>query len=288
MAFRFSGRGSHLRNRAKLDLLARAIQWSDQTEAEGCMVHRKNLFTGQILYFRHAPPTPGLDSASDSRPLSPPFKDAPRYKCSMYYFWWAFLRENDEYIACCVNGGEGPMANLYRDFVDVRGDDFMDWWIDGGRLLFCEPLEDAVTLLHDSPRHHDSEHRVLISVPKDGDLDRITAEIRTAMGEYRLRYRPADELRESRARYPIMATAKLQSLYRQLRTYQLKKADPEIGNKAIAEELKIGDTSESYNPDSIIAAVSRYFTDAQKLVANVGKGRFPDYSDPPKEPELFG
>jgi hypothetical protein len=192
MAFRFSGRDSHLSNRAKLDLLARAIQWSDQTEAEGFMVHRKNLFTRQILYFRHAPPTTGLDSASDSRPLSPPFKDAPRYKCSMYYFWWAFLRENDNYIACCNNSGEGPMADLYRDFGDVRGNDFMEWWIDGGRLLFCEPLEDAVTLLHDSPRHHDSEHRVLISVPKDGDLDRITAEIRTAMGEYRLRYRPAD------------------------------------------------------------------------------------------------
>lgn len=252
------------------------------------MVHRKNLFTGQILYFRHAPPTTALDSASDSRPLSPPFKDAPRYMCSMYYFWWAFLRENEDYIACCGNGGDGPLADLYRDFGDLRRDNFMDWWIDGGRLLFCEPLEDAATLLHDIPRSHDSETRVLISVPKDGDLDRITAEIRTAMGEYRQRYRPANDLRESRAKYPILATAKLQSLYRQLRVYQLKKADPGIGNKAIADDLKIGDTAESYNPDSIIAAVSRYFADAQKLITNVGKGRFPDYSEPAEEPKLFG
>lgn len=252
------------------------------------MVHRKNLFTGQILYFRNAPPTTALDSASDSRPLSPPFKNAPRYMCSMYYFWWALLRENEDYIACCESGGEGPMANLYRDFGDLRPDNFMDWWIDGGRLLFCEPLEDAATLLHDIPRIHDNENRVLISVPKDGDLDRITAEIRTAMGEYRQRHRPADPLRESRARYPIMATAKLQSLYRQLRTYQLKKADPRIGNKAIADDLKIGDTSESYNPDSIIAAVSRYYAEAQKLIYNVGKGRFPDYSEPAEESDLFG
>lgn len=252
------------------------------------MVHRKNLFTGQILYFRYAPPTTSLDSASDSRPLSPPFTNAPRYMCSMYYFWWAFLRENDEYIACCATRGEGPMADLYRDFGDVLVDDFMDWWIARGRLLFCEPLEDAVKLFHDIPSEHDSENRVLISVPKDGDIDRITAEIRAAMGEYRLRHRPDDKLRESRARYPIMATAKLQSLYRQLRVYQFKKAHPGIGNKAVAKELKIGDTLESYNPDSVIAAVSRYFTDAQKLVTNVGKGRFPDYSDPPEEPELFG
>lgn len=256
-------------------------------ESRGVMVHRKHLFTGQILYFRHAPPFTGLDSASDSRRLSPPFVRAPNHMCSMYYYWWAFLRLNDDYLACCENGGEGPMAALYADFGDVRGADFMDWWIDGGRLLFCEPLEDAATIMHDVPRNHDSENRVLISVPKDGDLDRITAEIRTAMGDYR-RTHHIDDMRESRARYQIMAIAKLQSLYRQLEVYKAKKGDSTIGNKAIAEKLKIGDTAESYNPNAITAAVSRYYADAQKLVKNVGTGRFPDYSEPSEEPDLFG
>ena len=251
------------------------------------MVHRKNLFTGQILYFRHAPPFTGLDSASDSRRLSPPYVRAPSHKCSMYYYWWAFLRESDEYVACCANGGEGPMADLYRDFGDVRDSDFMDWWIGGGRLLFCEPLEDAAIILRDPPREHDSEKRVLISVPVDGDLDRITAEIRTAMGDYRRHHR-IDDMRESRARRQIMATAKLQSLYRQLRVYQIKKADGTIGNKAIADDLGIGSVSGEYNPNSVIAAVSRYYSDACKLIHNVGKGRFPDYSEPAEEPELFG
>ena len=179
------------------------------------------------------------------------------------------------------------MAALYTDFGDVRGDDFMDWWIDGGRLLFCEPLEDAVNIMQEVPGNHDSEKRVLISVPKDGDLDRITAEIRTAMGNYRRTHHISD-MRESRARYHIMAIAKLQSLYRQLEVYKAKKDDPAIGNKAIAEKLKIGDTAESYNPNAITAAVSRYYTDAQKLVKNVGKGRFPDYSEPTEAPDLFG
>ena len=251
------------------------------------VVHRKRLFTGQILYFRHSPPKTDLDEASDSRPLSPPYSDAPRHERSMYYFWWAFLRENEDYIACCENGGEGPMSALYADFGDVRGAAFMDWWIGRGRLLFCEPLEDAITIMGEMPLSHDPKKRVLISVPKDGDLDRITAEIRAAMGEYRQRYRPADELRESRAKYPIMATAKLQSLHRQLEVYKAKKADPTIGNKAVAQMLNIGDAAESYNPNSIIAAVSRYYADAQKLIANVGKGRFPDYTEPAEEPDLF-
>lgn len=251
------------------------------------MGHRKNLFTGQILYFRHAPPSTGLDSASDSRRLSPPFARAPSHMCSMYYYWWAFLRENADYLACCANGGEGPMADLYRDFGDVRDDDFMGWWIGGGRLLFCEPLEDAVAVMREIPLNHDSEKRVLISVPVDGDLDRITAEIRSAMGEYRRDHHIAD-MRESRAKYQIMAIAKLQSLHRQLRVYQIKKADSTLGNKAIADELGIGGTSVDYNPISAIAAVSRYYADAQKLIQNVGKGRFPDYSEPAEEPDLFG
>lgn len=251
------------------------------------MVHRKNLFTGQILYFRHAPPYTGLDTASDSRRLSPPYPRAPSHMCSMYYYWWAFLRENDAYLACCENGGEGQMAQLYRDFGDVRDNDFMRWWIGGGRLLFCEPPEDAAVIMREIPPNHDSEKRVLFSVPIDGDLDRITAEIRSAMGEYRRDHHIAD-MRESCARYQIMAIAKLQSLYRQLRVYQMKKADSTMGNKAIAGDLGIGGTSVEYNEYSAIAAVSRYYTDAQKLILNVGKGRFPDYSEPAEEPDLFG
>lgn len=250
------------------------------------MVHRKNLFTGQILYFRHAPPTTALDTASDSRPLSPPFSGAPRHMCSMYYFWWAFLRESEAYIACCENDGNGPLADIYRDFGDVRDEDFMKWWIGGGRLLFCEPLEDAVCIVRDLRDEHDPESRVLLSVPKDGDIDRIVAEVKTALGELRSRRRPTNEP-DSRARYKILSTAKLQSLYRELEIYKLKKAKPTMGNKEIAENLGIGQTSRSYNPNSVIAAVSRYYTDACKLIANVEKGKFPDYSAPPEEPRLI-
>lgn len=107
------------------------------------------------------------------------------------------------------------------------------------------------------------------------------------MGDYR-RNHHIEDMRESRAKYQIKAIAKLQSLYRQLRVYQMKKADSTIGNKAIADELGIGGTSVDYNPNSAIAAVSRYYAEAQKLIFNVGRGRFPDYSDPPQEPDLFG
>ena len=60
---------------------------------------------------------------------------------SPYYWWWAYLRENKQYLDCCENGGTGELAVLYKDFGDVRSDDFKAWW--GGKLqkgvyLFAE------------------------------------------------------------------------------------------------------------------------------------------------------
>lgn len=60
---------------------------------------------------------------------------------SPYYFWWAYLRENEQYLDCCNRDGKGKLASLYKDFGDVRSDDFKAWW--GGKLqkgpyLFAE------------------------------------------------------------------------------------------------------------------------------------------------------
>ena len=52
---------------------------------------------------------------------------------SPYYWWWAYLRRNSDYLACCERGGMGEMAELYRDFGDVRQDDFHGWWTADGR-----------------------------------------------------------------------------------------------------------------------------------------------------------
>ena len=60
---------------------------------------------------------------------------------SPYFWWWAYLRENEQYLDCCNRDGKGKLAALYNDFGDVRSDDFKAWW--GGKLqkgayLFAE------------------------------------------------------------------------------------------------------------------------------------------------------
>ena len=50
---------------------------------------------------------------------------------SPYYWWWAYLRRNQDYLDCCANDGQGALAQLYADFGDVRSDDCRSWW--GGK-----------------------------------------------------------------------------------------------------------------------------------------------------------
>jgi hypothetical protein len=74
-------------------------------------------------------------------PFPPDRGDAPEN--SPYYWWWAYLRENSGYLECCARNGEslsGRMAEVFRDFGDVRDSDFTKWWHyhDRGTRLFAE------------------------------------------------------------------------------------------------------------------------------------------------------
>ena len=59
---------------------------------------------------------------------------------SPYYWWWAYLRRNQDYLACCEKGGKGKLSALYAHFGDVREDNFHKWWTEGqrGPKLFGE------------------------------------------------------------------------------------------------------------------------------------------------------
>lgn len=252
------------------------------------MSHQKQLRTGQVLYFQYQPPLTNLDVVAPSRKLAPPFSGARPYMCSPYYYWWAFLRLNDDYRECCDNGGKGKLAKLYDDFGDVREDDFMSWWIGGGRLLFCEPPEQSIILMHEAPARSHQDGRLLISVPLDVPDDRILAEIETALS-----LRRSDDDRErlfrSKARYSPSRSVKLQSLYRQLEIYKGKKDEPSRDYWDLAVLCKMAHKDDKrFDNRSLNTQVSRYLATARKVVENVTLGKFPEDADTAAEPDLFG
>ena len=47
---------------------------------------------------------------------------------SVYYWWYEYLKENDDYMECCQNNGAGLLSGLYKDFGNVYKLNAHDWW----------------------------------------------------------------------------------------------------------------------------------------------------------------
>lgn len=104
-------------------------------------------------FFVYAPPLKGV-RPSKRKPPNPPYKGAPAWKCSVYYYWWEYLRRHEGYRQCCAKGGKGEYAKLYADFGDVHAhDDFWLWWSkEGHSELFCEPTARKIRVLDEKSR----------------------------------------------------------------------------------------------------------------------------------------
>jgi hypothetical protein len=114
-------------------------------------------------HFPYGHPTFG----SKARP-----KSKSAWERSVYYWWWAYLRMNQQYLDCCSNGGKGRLKNLYQKFGDVRGSDFKEWWqqeVNGeqrGAYLFANKrVEDTVRVLEEGEKAVSSSEALTISLP---------------------------------------------------------------------------------------------------------------------------
>jgi hypothetical protein len=88
---------------------------------------------GVLIFSTRSYPTFGR-SRKPFDELNPPttVTDSP------YYWWFMFLRLNADYKATCEANGTGKCADLYKDFGDVYGVNFKQWWTDKA-YLFSEP-----------------------------------------------------------------------------------------------------------------------------------------------------
>ena len=86
------------------------------------MVYKGTIELQSPLSFMTAPPN--LDNLTRTRfrePRNLPYKDAPGFMASLYYWWWAFLQRNTAYKRTCRQNGNGRLGWLYKDFGNVFG-----------------------------------------------------------------------------------------------------------------------------------------------------------------------
>lgn len=235
---------------------------------------------GRVLYYRYAPPASYEGEFRDEVLPDRPYPGCAPYERSVYYYWWAFLRENRDYIAHCENGGEGPMGPLYRKFKDVRDGDFMGWWVATGRLLFCELLERTVRV-HEPDADgrialENAGNQMIITFPKDGDPSRILAEVKARILAEQDAY---VEKSESQATYPVERNPVLSALHKRLTVWKLRKENPDVPLHRIAQMagLKFSYKGDSPTQRGIVAL--KYHKEAECLIKYVGQGRFPVYNE---------
>ena len=254
-------------------------------------MYGKRRRNNEPLYFIYAPPQTGLDRPNARLPATVR-PGASKFHNSVYYYWWAFLRLNAEYIECCDAGGTGDLADLYADFGDVRdgarkttdGDDFKAWWIERGVLLFAEPVPlDNIQILEDVPASFDLKHNSLLAIPLNADFELTMKEIRAQLKAEFDGYRRQYSI-ESGAKKRVKQRPILSALDDALRCKLARIKNTNMSQYALADEA--GLTFPKYSEadgDDLYAMktrrVSRALQRADLLIANVIKGSFPDYED---------
>jgi len=236
------------------------------------------------FFFFHTPPAKGVRASKRKLP-NPPYRGAPRWKVSVYYFWWEYLRRNEEYQSCCRKGGRGPLSVLYRDFGDIFAVDFWTWWTKRGQFLFSEPRSQMVERLTTASRERSSDNDILISVPLNQNLSISIRQIKKIMVPLLKKQRDMGKM--SKALYQVAAKPVLPALYQHLRIWDLHKANPDWTYREIADaaglivatgEQRVDralSESDRWTNHRKILAVSRHLRIARAYIENVALGQFP-------------
>ncbi len=222
---------------------------------------------------------------------------------SPYYWWWQCLRRNEDYIACCDRGGKGKLAKLYKDFSDVREDNFHKWWTEGERgvALFAEqPLEMRLTELESATEwsaEWSSDQVMVVAVPLNISKRRLKGAFNRLLdsrhsGNKSGRPTLAKIKDSSTACYALERNYTISSFITMLAVYdewQANNLKPkeeqltlwEIGAKLQINKSAIKDAVSKAKEDrhigrnTLASTVSRYVRQAKSVIANTALGKFP-------------
>ena len=221
-------------------------------------------------------------------------------KRSPYYWWWAYLKRNQDYLDCCASGGKGRLADLYKDFGDVRDKEFRVWWQEdrrGARLFGEQQLEVKFHELSSAADWHPDwtkDKVMVVAFPLVVGKRKLLGEIRKLLDQRHTgkQGRPALAKVESTAKYKLSRNYSTANLDRALKVYDLwlangakPKAEQikqwEIGVELMLNKLAVREAYSSLKQDRAVsrnllgAVVKRYLTQAQKTIKSLEEGVFP-------------
>ena len=227
-----------------------------------------------------------------SRAIPPPkLPQNEKYKGSLFYYWWAFLRINTVYIKTCKNGGQGRLAELYNDFGDVRGNDFWQWWKNHNHL-FMEPEAGVAREIDNMIQYEQQPNTILIEVPIDKKLALRVRQVKRILAVKM----SADRYRMSKsyAQYKVTGKPVVAALAKYLHAWHLKQEHPKLPYAVIYEIVNGRNINivEAMEPKTRLGRINpnadynvpktqmglRYVKAANEIIENVIKGVFPVFT----------
>ena len=219
---------------------------------------------------------------------------------SPYYWWWQYLRRNPDYLKCCEKGGKGKLASLYKDFGDVRSDDFHKWWKGDQRgvLLFGEqPMSIKfceVPSLNDWHPSWTPDKVMVVAFPLAKSKRHLMGDIKRLLDQRHpgRQGRPAMAELESTAKYRLSRNYTIANLQTALAVYDLwlqSQSAPaaeklvlwQIGEKlglnakAAKKAVSRLALDRAVGRNHLSALVKRYLNEATANIESVAMGVFP-------------
>lgn len=220
-----------------------------------------------------------------------PFEvEAREAEGSLYHLWWRCLLASSDYLECCeMQGRDHDLAETYANFGDVRLK-WPVWWKKTGRVIFSErhdyPMVRAITKDRALDKLEvETENFLILDVPLGLRRVTILEQINKLLDEHHLG-RDLDVWAQSTAKVKLHKS-KLQEktlptlvyvaeiLHRQpdILLYELAQlaglAEIHLG-RSVQEELTKREERQRRE-----MSASRYKDQANQLVHNAARGRFP-------------
>lgn len=230
--------------------------------------------------FLHVPPISRRGRATPKR-IKAPYAGAPRWQCSVYYFWWEFLRCHDGYRQRClsanpVSHAQDPYAQLFAHFGNVHEGTFLQWWEQRGEMLFAEPLDRLVMRISSPQQMPNDPEIAVVSIPLTNSLRTSIRDIRRMLtGEVET----LKQQGRSRALYPVAHRPVLSALWRTLCVYRARQQHPDIHLYQLADLLHLsipsGSAGMTENRRWQTNEIARQLRRAKRLIEHVVLGVFP-------------
>ena len=213
-------------------------------------------------------------------------KQEDAWKKTVYYLWWAFLKRNERYIKTCELEGNDELSELYKDFGDVRGDDFKSWWTESGRgaSLFANQSGDTIRVVQNDelPELEVDPALMIVSVPLNLPKKFLLKNFKKILDKHHNQKRGQQYAKQSNAKYQFKGQPNIDALTTALMIYDKKKEFSkmklwELGRflPSFRHLFREGIQIDTTDKKTIEATVSRYLKRAKQAIENTSKGMFP-------------